>query len=92
MHFGDDEDGIAGTCLDQEFCECAERPVDELLRWHFREAVFANMRGAGEPAFENYFPPGCDIMGEILGGPKAADRMEFELGTRLAFYSQSSRE
>ncbi|KAK9352423.1 hypothetical protein V1523DRAFT_249606 [Lipomyces doorenjongii] len=22
---------------------------DELLRWHFRQAVLANMRGAGEP-------------------------------------------
>ncbi|KAJ8098443.1 HNH endonuclease-domain-containing protein [Lipomyces tetrasporus] len=24
----------------------------ELLRWHFRQAVLANMRGAGEPSFE----------------------------------------
>lgn len=31
--------------------------VDQLLRWHFRQAVLANMRGAGEPVFENDFPP-----------------------------------
>ena len=42
------------------------------------------MRGAGEPRFEHDFPPGSDIMGEILEGPKAAERMEFELFRRLA--------
>ena len=42
------------------------------------------MRGAGEPMFENDFPPGSDIMGEILQGPKAGERMEFELFGRIA--------
>jgi hypothetical protein len=42
------------------------------------------MRGAGEPNFEHDFPPGSDIMGEILDGPKAAERMQFELFSRLA--------
>jgi len=42
------------------------------------------MRGAGEPVFENDFPPGCDMVNEVLGGPKAAERMEFELFSRLA--------
>lgn len=42
------------------------------------------MRGAGEPIFENDFPPGSDIMGEILRGPKAGERMEFELFSRIA--------
>lgn len=42
------------------------------------------MKGAGEPVFENDFPPGSDMIGEILDGPKAAERMEFELFTRLA--------
>lgn len=42
------------------------------------------MRGAGEPRFEHDFPPGSDIMGEVLAGPKAAERMEFELFGRLA--------
>jgi hypothetical protein len=37
--------------------------------------------GAGEPVFEHDFPPGS---GDILNGPKAAKRMEFELFSRLA--------
>lgn len=45
------------------------------------------MRGASEPIFESDFPPGSDIIGEIRIGPKAAERMEFELFSRLAdFY------
>ncbi|EQL34975.1 hypothetical protein BDBG_09369 [Blastomyces gilchristii SLH14081] len=31
---------------------------DELLRWHFRQSVLANMHGAGEPIFESDFPSG----------------------------------
>ena len=42
------------------------------------------MRGAGEPVFECDFPPGSDIMGEIISGPMAAERMEFELFSRMA--------
>lgn len=42
------------------------------------------MRGAGEPRFEHDFPPGSDIMGEIRNGPKAAERIEFEILNRLA--------
>jgi hypothetical protein len=42
------------------------------------------MRGAGEPLFEHDFPPGSDIVGDILNGSKAAERMEFELFGRLA--------
>jgi len=45
--------------------------------------VFANMRGAGEPAFECDFPPGSDMVGEIMSGPRAGERMEFELFSRL---------
>jgi hypothetical protein len=41
------------------------------------------MRGAGEPRFEHDFPPGSDVMDEVLKGPKAAERMEFELFSRL---------
>ena len=60
-----------------------QRPPDELLRWHFKQAVLINMKGVGEPVFEQDFPPGSDMVGEILHGPKAAERMEFELFTRL---------
>ena len=42
------------------------------------------MRGAGEPAFEFDFPPGSDMVGEILQGPSAAQRMEYELFSRFA--------
>jgi hypothetical protein len=83
VFFLDDVDGIAGKHLDQEFLENPQRPVDQLLGWHFRQAVFANMRGAGEPLFEDDFPPGSDMVGQILRGPKAAERMEFELFNRL---------
>ena len=79
-----DGKGIAGRSLDQQFRDDPRRPVSQLLRWHFRQAVLANMRGDGEPVFENDFPPGSDMMGEILGGPKAAERIEFELFSRLA--------
>ncbi|KAK9387283.1 hypothetical protein V1515DRAFT_626092 [Lipomyces mesembrius] len=56
---------------------------DELLRWHFHQAVLTNMRGAGEPGFEIDFPPGTDMVGEILNGPQAAKRMETVLFLRL---------
>jgi hypothetical protein len=42
------------------------------------------MRGVGEPVFEHDFPPGSDIVGGILRGPRPAERMEFELFGRLA--------
>jgi hypothetical protein len=77
-------DGIAGGCLDQQLLSHRQRPINELLRWHFRQAVLTNMKGAGEPIFEHDFPPGSDMMGQILKGPRAADRMEFELFGRLA--------
>jgi len=81
--FSTDSKCIAGRRLDQQFLEDPRRPVDQLLRWHFRQAVLANMRGAGEPVFEFDFPPGSDMMGEIMSGPRAGDRMEFELFSRL---------
>ncbi|KAF8449902.1 HNH endonuclease-domain-containing protein [Kalaharituber pfeilii] len=81
-----DTKGIAGTYLDQQLLGDNRRPVDQLLRWHFRQAVLANMRGAGEPIFENDFPPGSDMMGEIMSGPRASERMEFELFNRFAMH------
>ncbi|OCK73002.1 hypothetical protein K432DRAFT_314066 [Lepidopterella palustris CBS 459.81] len=81
--FMPDSEGLSGKHLDQRFLNDPQRPVDQLLRWHFRQAVLANMRGAGEPMFEHDFPPGSDMVGDILHGPKAAERMEFELFSRL---------
>lgn len=42
------------------------------------------MKGAGAPVFEHDFPSGSDMMGDIISGPMAAERMEFELFSRLA--------
>ncbi|KAK9349706.1 HNH endonuclease-domain-containing protein [Lipomyces doorenjongii] len=83
--FDADDEKLDGRILDP-ICRDPkdERSVrDELLRWHFRQAVLANMRGAGEPVFEFDFPPGTDMMGEILNGPHAPERMEAELFSRL---------
>jgi len=82
--FRRDRKGVAGKHLDQRFVEDPRRPSDSLLRWHFKQAVLANVRGVGEPVFEFDFPPGSDIMGEIASGPRTGDRMEFELFSRLA--------
>ncbi|KAK0715713.1 hypothetical protein B0H67DRAFT_601200 [Lasiosphaeris hirsuta] len=82
--FQRDRKRIAGTSLDNRLLQDPRRPLDTLLRWHFRQAVLTNMKGAGEPNFEHDFPPGSDMMGEIQSGPKAAERMEFELFNRLA--------
>jgi hypothetical protein len=81
--------GIAGGHLDQRLLSHYQRPIDELLRWHFRQAVLSNMKGAGEPIFEHDFPPGSDMMGQILRGPRAAGRMEFELFSRLAVHVET---
>ncbi|KAN0067194.1 HNH endonuclease domain containing protein [Elaphomyces granulatus] len=85
----DDVFGVDGKQLDPICRNPADtRSVqDELLRWHFRQAVLTNMRGAGEPVFELDFTGG-DMMGEIRNGPKAAERMEFELLSRLVGYSR----
>ncbi|KAK9335036.1 hypothetical protein LIPSTDRAFT_74472 [Lipomyces starkeyi NRRL Y-11557] len=87
--FDKDFDGIDGRILDPVCRDPSDnrRVSDELLRWHFRQAVLANMREAGEPSFETDFPPGTDMMGEILNGPAAAKRMEAELFSRLGSYS-----
>ena len=78
---------IGNTHLNPRFLEDPQRPADQLLRWHFRQAVLVNMKGAGEPVFEYDFPPGSDMVGSILKGPKAAERMEFQLFDRLATQS-----
>ncbi|KAF1816448.1 hypothetical protein P152DRAFT_464000 [Eremomyces bilateralis CBS 781.70] len=83
VFFTRDANGLAGKCLDKNFRGNLQRPVDQVLRWHFRQAALANMRDAGEPRFEHDFPSGSDIVGDILHGPKAAGRMELELFNRL---------
>ncbi|KAI5799405.1 hypothetical protein FPQ18DRAFT_365613 [Pyronema domesticum] len=68
------------VCRDPTSPRCVS---DQLLRWHFRQSVLANMRGAGEPAFEHDFLPGMDMMKEIREKPLAQERLELELSYRL---------
>ena len=88
MFFTPDPFNVAGTYMRQEFIDDPDRPPDALLRWHFRQAILTNMKGAGEPDFEHNFPPGSDMIGDILSGPMAGERMQFELFTRLAGFEE----
>jgi hypothetical protein len=75
---------LAGSFIDQDLLSHPERPVDQVLRWHFRQAVLANMCGAGEPMLEHDFPPGADMIQEIISGPRAAEVIEAHLFNRLS--------
>lgn len=75
---------LPGSYIDPSVVNNPHGTHPDLMRWHHRQAVLANVRGLGEPAFEHDFPPGTDMMGEIQSGPKAAERMDFELASRLA--------
>ena len=89
--FDPDADELDGLVLDP-VCRNAADPrgvADSLLRWHFRNAVLANMKGAREPQWDYDFSHGSDLIGQIMAGPDAARRMEAELGTRLWQVQQS---
>ncbi|KAK9330125.1 hypothetical protein V1520DRAFT_378085 [Lipomyces starkeyi] len=68
------------------------RTLDPICRAPNDEWMLANMRGAGESIFEFDFPPGTDIVGDILRGPKSAQRMEPEHFTRLWPYSMNDED
>ncbi|KAG0636826.1 hypothetical protein HOY80DRAFT_925204 [Tuber brumale] len=72
-----------GGHLDQAFLDNPHGPINQVLRWHFRQAVLVNMRGVGEACFDTDFPPGSDMIGGIMRGAKSAERMEFELFARF---------
>lgn len=59
---------------------------DEVLRWHFRQSVLANMRGAGEPVFETDFPAGTDMMATLRTELYGQERFEMELESRLRLH------
>ncbi|KAK9365074.1 hypothetical protein V1509DRAFT_643036 [Lipomyces kononenkoae] len=83
--FLDDIFDLAGRQLDP-VCREIGHPHhvnDNILFWHFQQAVLANMRGPGEPIFDEDIPPGFDTMDAILSGPAPGERMEFELSSRL---------
>lgn len=50
--------GVGGIYLSEDFITNPDRSPKELHRWHYRQAVLANIRGVGEPLFENDLPPG----------------------------------
>ncbi|KAG0128336.1 hypothetical protein HOY82DRAFT_580131 [Tuber indicum] len=83
--FDNDMYGLDGRTLDPVCRDPADRQrvSDQLLLWHFRRSVLANMRGPGEPVFEYDFPPGTDMMGEIQRGPYAKERLGLEVAVRL---------
>jgi len=56
---------------------------DESLRWHFRQSVLANVRGAGEPIFDHDLPSGTDMMNKILASSYTQERFELELPSRF---------
>jgi len=83
--FNTDVHGYDGRILDP-VCRNLDDPhcvSKEILTWHFRQSVLANVRGAGEPILEHDFLPGTDLVGEILAGPYAGERFELEIAARL---------
>ncbi len=76
---------IDGRVLDPICCkpDNPDSVSDEVLRWHFRQSVLANMRGAGEPVFETDFPPGTDMMATLRAEPYGKERFEMKLTSRL---------
>lgn len=82
--FGLDDDRVDGRFLDPICCNPADphHVSNQLLRWHFRQSVLANMRGLGEPIFEHDFTGG-DMIGAISREPYGKERLELELSSRL---------
>ena len=70
---------LDAVCRDKED---PHRVSDELLRWHCRQCVLANMKGAGELLFEHDFV-NKDMIKEISEGPYGKERFELELAARL---------
>ena len=79
--FGDDNFDMDGRVLDP-VCRDPHRVSDGLLRWHFRQSVLANMRGAGEPIFEHDFA-GEDMIKVISKEKYGKERLEMEVAARL---------
>jgi len=58
---------IAGGHLDQTFLSNPLRPLDDLLRWHFRQAVLANVKGTGVAWVDTEFLSSEDAMNGVTG-------------------------
>jgi hypothetical protein len=91
ISFMPNREGIDGRILDP-ICRNPNNPdrvSDDLLRWHFRQSVLANIRGAGEPVFETDFPGGTDVMATLRTEPYGKERFEMELEMRLRLTGQN---
>jgi len=77
--------GLDGRILDPACRNPTDphRVSDQVLRWHYRQSVLANVRRGGEPVFEHDFPPGTDMLSEIHAGPYGRERFELEMSARL---------
>jgi len=72
--FGLDDHQVDGRILDP-VCRDPTHPhrvSPELLRWHFRQSVLANVRGAGEPIFEDDMPPETDMGDGVVANDYAS--------------------
>ncbi|EER37218.1 conserved hypothetical protein [Histoplasma capsulatum H143] len=93
ISFGLDNARVDGRILDP-ICHNpndSNRVSDELLRWHFRQAVLATVKGAGDPIFEFDFPPGTDMLADIREGPLSKERFEMEIASRLQGFSREDQ-
>ncbi|KAG0641782.1 HNH endonuclease-domain-containing protein [Tuber brumale] len=87
--FDPDLYGYDGKTLDP-VCRNPDDPhrvSNHLLRWHLRQSVLANLRGAGEPILEHDLPPGTDSVGEVPAGRYAPERFGLGIATGLRVVS-----
>lgn len=83
--FGTDDDGYDGRVLDP-ICRDPADPKcvsTQLLRWHFRQSVLANIRGAGEKAVDDDFERDTDRLRERVGPQYTQTELRFEVAARL---------
>ena len=82
--FAADSNSIAGRYLSPSVRQNGLHGVrNTLLRWHLRQCVFANMRGAGEPVWD-YDDTSGDVVGRLLREDTGGYKLGEEIATRLA--------
>ncbi|KAL2816649.1 HNH endonuclease-domain-containing protein [Aspergillus cavernicola] len=86
VSFVDDPNGEGGRVLDRSTRDCSpnDRVNDQCLRWHYHQAVLANMRGAGEKVWE--FDHDVDEMGDLIEEDRSGELLELEFADRLGPY------
>lgn len=65
---------------------------DELLRWHFQQCVLTNIKGAGEPKWEEDDFGEQNEIAQIMELGDGPSRMEEELFNRLGTYMEVSAQ